>query len=61
MPDNRFWKMSLKAKPIATDPIPNAPMSLPGVKLGTAIIMATIKPKNKISALPTRLKTVTKF
>ena len=46
--------MSLKAKPMATEPIPSAPTSLAGVKPGMAITIAIIKPIKKINAPPIR-------
>ena len=61
MPDSRFWKMSLKAKPMATEPMPSALISWPGVKPGMAITMAIRKPMNIIAELPTRFSTSTRF
>ena len=61
IPESKFWKISLNAKPIATEPIPKALMSCPGVKPGIAMTIAIKKPKNIIAVVPTRFSTRTKF
>ena len=61
IPESRFWKISLNAKPMATEPIPSALISWPGVNPGIIMTRAIKKPKNKITVLPTRFKTKTRF
>lgn len=46
-PASRFWKMSLKAKPMATPLTPSAPISVPALNEGTAMVSATSRPSTK--------------
>jgi hypothetical protein len=53
-PARKFWKMSLNAKPIATPPMPSAPIRSAGVKLGKAAVKAMSKPRRTIAPCASR-------
>ena len=54
IPARKFWKMSLKAKPIATPPMPSVLTRFAGVKLGKAIVAATSTPTSRMPACASR-------